>query len=214
MSPTQMTGILVIPQVTAAAPAAPAPRTSAQEHTRAEVRELNSQLEMLESSRQSINQQLRQLKAGTPEASMLQDRLLELNARIATLDEMLAAQTRTGGGGGAQIISVPPQIRQIQTGPPEEVYFLGLLLAAAVLLPFSIAYAIRMLKRGANRVSNVTTDIADRLNRMEATIDATALEVERIGEGQRFITRLLTEGEVPPALVASQSPLLEAKDLK
>jgi hypothetical protein len=123
----------------------------------------------------------------------------------------MIAETQSGR---QQIISVPPQIREIRTGPPTEVYYVGLLLAAAVLLPFSIAYAIRMLKRGATRVSNLTSDIADRLNRMEATIDATALEVERIGEGQRFITRLLTEGDLQPVLAASQAPALEAKDSK
>ena len=30
---------------------------------------------------------------------------------------------------------------------------------------------------------------------MEQAVEATAVEVERIGEGQRFLTRLFTEGE-------------------
>ncbi|HVX41351.1 MAG TPA: hypothetical protein VHB25_17435 [Gemmatimonadaceae bacterium] len=33
-----------------------------------------------------------------------------------------------------------------------------------------------------------------RFNRLEEIVEATALEVERIGEGQRFTTRLLAEG--------------------
>lgn len=36
-------------------------------------------------------------------------------------------------------------------------------------------------------------DIGDRLNRIETAVDSTALEVERISEGQRFTTRLLSE---------------------
>jgi len=36
-------------------------------------------------------------------------------------------------------------------------------------------------------------EVAERLGRMETAIDATALEVERISENQRFTTRLLAE---------------------
>jgi hypothetical protein len=36
-------------------------------------------------------------------------------------------------------------------------------------------------------------EIGDRLNRIETGVDSTALEVERIAEGQRFTTRLLSE---------------------
>ena len=36
-------------------------------------------------------------------------------------------------------------------------------------------------------------EIADRLSRLEQGMDAVALEVERISEGQRFTSRLLAE---------------------
>ena len=39
--------------------------------------------------------------------------------------------------------------------------------------------------------------LADRLTHLEHSLDAAAIEIERIGEGQRFMTRLFTEnGEV------------------
>jgi len=42
--------------------------------------------------------------------------------------------------------------------------------------------------------------MADHLNRIETAVDSTALEVERIAEGQRFTTRLLAErGPSAPA---------------
>lgn len=37
----------------------------------------------------------------------------------------------------------------------------------------------------------------ERLSRIEAIVEATALEVERIGEGQRFTTKLLQERGLP-----------------
>jgi hypothetical protein len=39
-------------------------------------------------------------------------------------------------------------------------------------------------------------EIADRVNRIETAVDATAIEVERISEGQRFTTRLLADRPV------------------
>jgi hypothetical protein len=43
-------------------------------------------------------------------------------------------------------------------------------------------------------------EVADRLNRIETAVDSTALEVERISEGQRFTTRLLSERSGASAL--------------
>ena len=48
-------------------------------------------------------------------------------------------------------------------------------------------------------------EIADRVNRIETAVDATAIEVERISEGQRFTTRLLADRAGAPAL-ADQAP--------
>jgi hypothetical protein len=43
-------------------------------------------------------------------------------------------------------------------------------------------------------------EIVQRLGRIEQAVDATAVEVERISEGQRFTTKLLVEkGHQPPA---------------
>lgn len=44
-------------------------------------------------------------------------------------------------------------------------------------------------------------EIAERVNRIETAVDATAIEVERISEGQRFTTRLLADRAGAPALV-------------
>jgi hypothetical protein len=39
-------------------------------------------------------------------------------------------------------------------------------------------------------------DLTERLDRIERAVDVTALEVERIGEGQRYLTRALGERSV------------------
>ena len=43
-------------------------------------------------------------------------------------------------------------------------------------------------------------EIAERLARLENSVDSTAIEVERISEAQRFTARVLTERSAAPSL--------------
>ncbi len=74
-----------------------------------------------------------------------------------------------------------------------------------VLLPISIAFARRIWRRTGQVIATFPKEIAERLGRLEQAAEATALEVERIGEGQRFLTRLFTEGPQAHALGAGSS---------
>ena len=72
----------------------------------------------------------------------------------------------------------------------------------AIGYPIARAYAKRMEQGGTRE--RVPTDVSARLERMEQAIDSIAVEVERISEGQRFTTKLLSErvGSSPPAVGA------------
>ena len=59
-------------------------------------------------------------------------------------------------------------------------------------IPIAKAFARRM--DADSRQPRVPSEVAERLERMERAIEAVAIEVERISEGQRFTTRLLSEG--------------------
>jgi hypothetical protein len=54
-------------------------------------------------------------------------------------------------------------------------------------------------------------ELTDRLTHLQQSVDAVAIEVERIGEGQRFITRFFTENEIPRAPGANAAEPLEIK---
>ena len=58
-------------------------------------------------------------------------------------------------------------------------------------LPIARALARRMDRQSA--ISKVPPEVTQRLERMEHAIDSIAIEVERISEGQRFTTKLLSE---------------------
>ena len=49
----------------------------------------------------------------------------------------------------------------------------------------------------------VPSDVSARMERMEHAIDAIAVEIERISEGQRFTTKLLAETRQPDAIHAT-----------
>jgi hypothetical protein len=54
--------------------------------------------------------------------------------------------------------------------------------------------------------AELAPEVAQRLTRMEQAMDAIAIEVERISEGQRFTTRLLAERAKEPAESAVALP--------
>lgn len=59
-------------------------------------------------------------------------------------------------------------------------------------LPLVIVHARKLWMRDS--VTQVPSSLSDhRLERIEQAIDAMAVEVERIAEGQRFVTKLLSE---------------------
>jgi len=55
------------------------------------------------------------------------------------------------------------------------------------------AYISRMRRKATQVTRDVARDDDDRLARIEQAVDAIAIEVERIAESQRFLTRLQTE---------------------
>lgn len=91
---------------------------------------------------------------------------------------------------------------------PEIVVPLGAFATAIILaigVPMARAYARKMDAQSKN--PSVPLEVTSRLERMEQAIEAVAIEVERISEGQRFTTRLLSEGRsaaaIQPASVGS-----------
>lgn len=92
---------------------------------------------------------------------------------------------------------------------PEIVVPLGAFATAiicAIGIPLARAYARKMDSDARN--PRIPPEVSGRLERMEQALEAVAIEVERISEGQRFTTRLLSEGRgvgPAPSLAAPDS---------
>ena len=94
---------------------------------------------------------------------------------------------------GNTVISMPPF--GPNTIPPQavDISIAFFLTVAAIIigLPLARAFARRMDRRGGT--APISNEIASQLNHLNQAVDAIALEVERISEGQRFTARLLSE---------------------
>jgi len=101
--------------------------------------------------------------------------------------------TIRGPNGEQTIIGVPPAGEII---PPQAVDIsVAFFLMVAVIiigLPLARAFARRMDRKSA-APAQVPAEVSAQLNHLSQAVDAIALEVERITEGQRFTTRLLSE---------------------
>ena len=72
----------------------------------------------------------------------------------------------------------------------------------AIGLPIARAWARALDRKGVGPA--IPPDVQGRLERMEQALDSIAIEIERISEGQRFTTKLLSERV--PALGALKGP--------
>ena len=80
---------------------------------------------------------------------------------------------------------IPPQVESISIA-----FFITV---AAIVIGLPIMRAIaRRIERGTPPPA-VPQEVRDQLQQITQSVDAIALEVERISEGQRFTTKLLTE---------------------
>jgi hypothetical protein len=162
---------------------------------RAQRSELRRQMESLEGKREDLTRQIQRADAGTPDRVGLEQRLKEVDGRIASIDQEIATSDAAVARAAAQPGAVIEQPQQRREGPPEEVFILGGMFMMIVLLPISIALARRIWRRGAPTHTPVplAPELGDRFARLEQAVDAIAVEVERVGEGQRFMSRQLSE---------------------
>ncbi len=76
---------------------------------------------------------------------------------------------------------------------PSELAGLAIACTTLILLPLTVAAAIRLLKRGVQSPTPLARAETERLTRLENSVDTIAVEVERISESQRYLTKLLAE---------------------
>ncbi len=156
----------------------------------AQRRELNNQLSTVAGRRSSLAREIATTSNGATRAG--------LEARIRLLDQRILQIETDLSAVGRQISSAPAQLIA-STQPPQGVdsefapgFATGGVVVASI---FGIVIAWRRFKRRRAAPTPATPTVASdqRLDRLEHGIEAIAIEIERVSEGQRFVTKLLAE---------------------
>ncbi|HET7458032.1 MAG TPA: hypothetical protein VFJ74_10280 [Gemmatimonadaceae bacterium] len=156
--------------------------------------ELSHQLENAATRRKELARTLR----GMDDAARVgvEQRIALLDRRILNLESELD-QT------GQQLIAASPAVLALaQTGTPfdrldpDAITAISVTFTMFVLAPIGLALSRFLWKRAAAppRAPSQNADTTQRLDRIENAVESIAIEVERVSEGQRFLTRLFTEG--------------------
>ena len=163
---------------------------------RERLRELRSQLQDAAERRSSVASQLR--RADESARPGFEQRLQLLDAQIMGLQRDIAIT-------GQLITNAPPDLLA-STAPAffptlsqnlDAVIPIIAILCVFVLGPFAIAMSRWIWKRSSMlpRVAGVDHATQQRLEQLQQSVDTIAVEVERISEGQRFVTRLLSDSD-------------------
>lgn len=184
---------VVIPGVSGdqVVPLAGVPQTR-QELEALEVRrsELSDQLQSAARRRDQLAEQLKDQTGAS--AAGLEQRIGVLDARIAQLETDIAET-------GRQLAAAPANLlAEAEVGVPGEMSS-GQLTAVSIVgtvfigFPIALAFARLIWKRATTPAPRLPAETTQRLERMEHAVDSIAIEVERVSEGQRFLTRLFTD---------------------
>ena len=151
---------------------------------------LGDQLRGLERSRSNVAGELRRGNLSDVDRSGLEQRVASLDQQIA----QVSINIRESDAAVAQAAAIPGAVVPPPPPPPhdqtEDMIMLGMFMTGALLLPLVIAYSRRIWRKHAVRIE-LPPELQQRMSAMEQGIDAIAVEVERIGEGQRFVSQLL-----------------------
>jgi hypothetical protein len=126
----------------------------------------------------------------------LEQRLATLDARIARLETDIDENGKLLSSVDVLTASIPvqPNYSNRNDRMSNNMVPIAVVFTIFVLAPIAISIARMFWKRGSlPRQIIQAPDNTQRLERMEQAIDSIAIEVERVSEGQRFVTRILSE---------------------
>ncbi len=189
--------------------------------------ELRNQLSRLEDRRGELTKRLNRTEnpISAADRAGVEKALLQVDDQIAAVSkDLAAAEARV-----AQAAAVPgtsTEIPRVPNNDPPPTLIIGSTLTFFLALPVVIAYSRRIWRRADKPTAfQMPSDVSDRLDRLEHAVESVAIEVERVGEGQRFVTQLLAEGPArslpaagsvaEPLPIAERSAVRErAKDIR
>jgi hypothetical protein len=163
------------------------------EALRAKREVLGDQMSRLLNRRNTVSERLNGPNVGPAEKVALEQHIQELNTRIIDMEKQLhAADAEVAAAAGVPGAAMP-EPRPPNAGPPEEMLVIGTVFTGIALVIVALAYARRLWKGATTVVAQIPAAFEARFTRFEQSLDAVAIEIERVSEGQRFLTKVLAE---------------------
>lgn len=208
---TPMTPVIVT-SGTAPIPIVPPKTVQELQGLRARRSELSSQLSSAANRRERLVRELNRTQAG-PARTGLEQRIGVLDQRIVQLESDITAtgqQLATPQAGQLGVTEQQTSFGGLSRG---DVRSISSLFIIFVLAPLAIAAARNMWKRG-NRPAPPPPDVenARKMEQLQQSVDTIAVEMERVSEGQRFVTRLLSEQQRIPAIAPVNQTVLQPSE--
>lgn len=156
--------------------------------------QLREQVNGLTARREGLRNDLK-IATDNDSRAELQARIRELNARIVRMDDEIDRTSDLIANAPAILItqgtSVDPG--RIADRIAKDLVPLAGIFSVFVLFPLTLLLVRLMWRRGAAPPQPATADPAtnERLQQIQQAIDTIAVEVERISENQRFVTKML-----------------------
>ena len=169
---------------------------------------LSDQLSSVADRRHQLAMELQETPDGAARAG-IEARLGVLDNRIMQLETDLAKTGRELSAASPVMVATT---EDVMSGPPEDYLPQGIAVGSvSMLLACAVFYffARRRWKRELRSVPATTSADSARLERLEHGMEAIAIEIERVSEGQRFVTRLLSESQPRSAVGDGQTVSVE-----
>ena len=167
---------------------------------------LSEQLQSAQRRRDDVAQQLEE--ATNPQViAGLEERLRVLDARLISMEKEIEVTSSQRASMAARLgAQTRSSTSEAPSAPSQRSSDWPGIIALFTLTPLAIAYARNIWRRGKAPVSAPVSEQAEaRFAQLEQAIDTVAVEIERVAEGQRFVTKLLREGQPVPDFSAQRA---------
>ena len=130
----------------------------------------------------------------------LEQRLKVLDDRLSMIEQDIAANSRLRAAVPLSVGTTEeaPSVRSVSPIPglsSGQFFVLNILFIIFVVAPIATSFAKRLWRKPTVLPIPQLKEQSARIERIEQAVDAVAIEVERISEGQRFVTQLLAKGD-------------------
>ena len=179
----------------------PKPLSSADvEALKAKRNELSRQLTSVQGRRDDVSKEL--LRTNGAGAKGLEQRLAVMDERIVQLERDIAANGRELARAPGALVNEEATVQRYGPFSSGQLTAISIVSIVMVWGPLAWAAARMMIKRANQpKPSPQLLEGTARLERIEQAVDAMSIEIERISEGQRFVTQLMSSKAPASALV-------------